>query len=60
MVLPLLLGDLVKQTCDYTVEPPLCVDDPANSWVTRLQFYTGLGLVQVSAGAGSRGESTAQ
>ena len=47
VVLPLLLGDLVKTTCDYSVQPPVCTDDPTTSWVITTQFYTGLGLVQV-------------
>jgi len=45
-VLPMLLSDLVKQKCDYSVEPA-CVDDPERSWLSTTQFYTGLGLVQV-------------
>lgn len=47
----MLLGDLVTTTCDNNVNPPVCTDDPARSWMTSLQFYTGLGLVQVG-GAG--------
>ena len=47
VVLPLLLGDLVKTTCDNTVQPPVCTDDPTTSWVTTTQFYAGLGIVQV-------------
>ena len=55
VVLPLLLGDLVQTSCDNSVQPPVCIDNPQTSWVTSLQFYTGLGLVQVGeAGGGGR------
>lgn len=50
VVLPMLLGDLVKTSCDASVDPPVCVDDPNTSWLTSLQFYTGLGLVQAMPG----------
>ena len=49
----MLLGDLVTTSCDNNVNPPVCTDDPERSWMTSLQFYTGLGLVQVGeAGEG--------
>jgi len=46
VVLPMLLGDLVKQDCSVTP----CVEDTANSWMTTQQFYAGLGLVQAMPG----------
>ena len=52
VVLPMLLDDLVKTSCDNSVTPPVCTDDPATSWVTTTQFYTGLGLVQVQGEEG--------
>jgi chromate transporter len=48
-VLPMLLGDLVKQNCDDSI-PPICTDDPERSWVTTTQFYAGLALVQAMPG----------
>lgn len=50
VVLPMLYDDLVKQSCNYSVQPPLCVDNPTTSWMTSLQFYTGLGVVQAMPG----------
>ncbi len=49
VVLPLLLGDLVKKTCN-SANPPVCVEDTSRSWVTEEQFYAGLGLVQARPG----------
>ena len=43
----MLLGDLVKFKCNDDL-PPVCVEDTETSWLTIKQFYTGLGLVQVS------------
>ena len=53
----MLLDDLVKTSCDNSVTPPVCTDDPATSWVTTTQFYTGLGLVQVQGGRRGRGRA---
>lgn len=50
VVLPLLLTDLVKTSCNNSVSPPICVDDAQASWVSTLQFYTGLGVVQAMPG----------
>ena len=50
VVLPMLYDDLVKETCDYSVKPPVCIDNPTTSWMTGLQFYTGLGVVQAMPG----------
>ncbi|KAG1680569.1 hypothetical protein FOA52_015016 [Chlamydomonas sp. UWO 241] len=49
-VLPMLLSDIVKTKCDYSVVPAACVDDLETSWLTTTQFYTGLGLAQAMPG----------
>ena len=53
----MLLGDLVQTSCDNSVTPPACTDDPQTSWVTSLQFYAGLGLVQVGTVAVFMGQT---